>query len=82
MPGDHFLHIGLYAYRAGFLQEYVRWAPCRIEQLESLEQLRALWYGHRIHVGLATMPTEGGVDTEQDLMRVEARLKARSTDRG
>lgn len=82
VPGHHFLHIGLYAYRAGFLQEYVRWEPSRIEQLESLEQLRALWYGHRIHVGRAAMAMEGGVDTEQDLVRVEARLRARSTGRG
>jgi 3-deoxy-manno-octulosonate cytidylyltransferase (CMP-KDO synthetase) len=72
---DHFLHIGLYAYRAGFLREYVRCAPCRIEQLESLEQLRALWYGHRIHVAVTAAAMEGGVDTESDLERVEARLR-------
>jgi 3-deoxy-manno-octulosonate cytidylyltransferase (CMP-KDO synthetase) len=75
MAGDHFLHIGLYAYRAGFLREFVRCTPCRIEQLESLEQLRALWYGHRIHVAVAAAAMEGGVDTEQDLARVEARLQ-------
>jgi len=79
--GDYLLHIGLYAYRAGFLQEYVRQAPCRIEQLESLEQLRALWYGHRIHVAAAAVPMEGGVDTEQDLARVEAHLTKRSASR-
>lgn len=76
--GEYSLHVGLYAYRAGFLQEYVRWAPCPIEQLESLEQLRALWYGHRIHVAAAAVAMEGGVDTEQDLARVEARLKSDS----
>ncbi|MGX9080151.1 cytidylyltransferase domain-containing protein, partial [Klebsiella pneumoniae] len=43
-------HIGIYAYRAGFIQRYVDWAPSVLEQVEALEQLRVLWYGEKIHV--------------------------------
>ncbi len=67
-------HIGLYAYRAGFLQRYVAWAPSPLELAESLEQLRVLWYGERIKVGLATEEPGAGVDTAQDLARVTALL--------
>ncbi|WP_110664906.1 3-deoxy-manno-octulosonate cytidylyltransferase [Salinicola halophilus] len=63
-------HIGLYAYRAGFLAEYVSWSPAPIEQLEQLEQLRALYQGHRIQVATVTEPYPGGVDTPEDLERV------------
>ena len=46
--GDHYQrHIGIYAYRAGFIQRYVDWAPSLLEQIEALEQLRVLWYGRR-----------------------------------
>jgi 3-deoxy-D-manno-octulosonate cytidylyltransferase len=46
--GDHYQrHIGIYAYRAGFIQRYVDWAPSVLEQVEALEQLRVLWYGRR-----------------------------------
>ena len=72
---DYFRHIGLYAYRCGFLHEYVDRAACRLEQLESLEQLRALWYGYRIHVAHAVVEPEAGVDTEEDLLRVEGVLR-------
>jgi 3-deoxy-manno-octulosonate cytidylyltransferase (CMP-KDO synthetase) len=71
---DYFHHIGLYAYRAGFLREYVRQPPCQAETLESLEQLRALWYGYRIYVAEASARMEGGVDTEEDFLRVERLL--------
>ena len=75
-PNAEYLHhIGLYAYRAGFLREYVQRPPCQLEQLESLEQLRALWYGYRIHVAEAKAPMGGGVDTEEDLVRVEGLLR-------
>ena len=67
-------HIGLYAYRAGFVREFVGLAPAPLEQIESLEQLRALWHGRRIHVSLATEPPPAGVDTPEDLARVEALL--------
>ncbi len=71
--GRHFRHIGLYAYRAGFLRRFVEWGSCPLERSESLEQLRALWHGGRIHVDLACEPPGHGVDTEEDLARA-ARL--------
>lgn len=71
----YYRHIGLYAYRAGFLRDYVNQSPCDAEQLESLEQLRALWYGHRIHVAEAMAETVAGVDTEEDFVRVEEILR-------
>ncbi|AGH37961.1 3-deoxy-manno-octulosonate cytidylyltransferase 1 [Bibersteinia trehalosi USDA-ARS-USMARC-188] len=63
-------HIGIYAYRAGFVKQYVAWQPTQLEQLESLEQLRALWYGEKIHLELAKQAPEVGVDTAEDLARV------------
>ena len=70
----HFRHIGLYAYRAGFVRRYVTWPPCALEQVESLEQLRVLWNGYGIHVAVATEAPGHGVDTENDLRRVEQLL--------
>ncbi|MEO5343857.1 MAG: 3-deoxy-manno-octulosonate cytidylyltransferase, partial [Gammaproteobacteria bacterium SHHR-1] len=49
-------HIGLYAYRAGFLQRYLNWPASPLEQAESLEQLRVLWHGGRIHVSSTAVP--------------------------
>jgi len=69
-------HIGLYAYRAGFIREYVGWSSAPIEQDESLEQLRTLWYGRRIHVSMVAEAPPGGVDTPQDLQRVRDLLGA------
>ena len=66
-----FRHIGLYAYRAGFVREYVQWPVAPIEQDEALEQLRVLWNGHRIFVSFAEDAPPAGVDTAQDLERVE-----------
>ncbi|MCT8467986.1 3-deoxy-manno-octulosonate cytidylyltransferase [Chromohalobacter canadensis] len=63
-------HIGLYAYRAGFLAEYVDWLPSPLEQLEQLEQLRAMHHGHRIQVALASEAHPAGVDTQEDLDRI------------
>ena len=60
-------HIGIYAYRAGFLRTYGQLAPCQIEQAESLEQLRALYHGYRIGVTITADAPPSGVDTEQDL---------------
>lgn len=65
-------HIGLYAYRAGFLRDFSQWMPAPIEQLEQLEQLRALYHGHAIQVALAEVTPPGGVDTQEDLERVRA----------
>jgi 3-deoxy-manno-octulosonate cytidylyltransferase (CMP-KDO synthetase) len=69
-------HIGLYAFRAGFLKRYVAWEPSPLELAESLEQLRVLWHGERILVGVATEEPGPGVDTAQDLARVAERLAA------
>ena len=63
-------HIGIYAYRAKFVNQYIRWQPTVLEKLESLEKLRALWYGEKIHVELAKEAPQVGVDTLEDLERV------------
>lgn len=76
---EHYRHIGLYAYRAGFIKEYVQWPQCTLEALESLEQLRVLWHGHRIHVGVAAEPPGHGVDTAGDLERVRGLLNPDNT---
>jgi 3-deoxy-manno-octulosonate cytidylyltransferase (CMP-KDO synthetase) len=60
-------HIGLYAYRAGFLRLFTRLPASPIEGTESLEQLRALWHGHRVAVHVTDLPPGPGVDTPQDL---------------
>lgn len=67
-------HIGIYAYRAGFLQDFVAWGPCWLENTECLEQLRALWHGVRIHVADALEAPPAGVDTQEDLDRVRQLL--------
>ncbi|MBD8203878.1 3-deoxy-manno-octulosonate cytidylyltransferase [Pseudomonas viridiflava] len=69
-------HIGIYAYRAGFLHDFVRWGPCMLENTENLEQLRALWNGVRIHVADALEAPPAGVDTPEDLERVRRLLEA------
>jgi 3-deoxy-manno-octulosonate cytidylyltransferase (CMP-KDO synthetase) len=63
-------HLGLYAYRAGFLRQFVGWAPAPLEACESLEQLRALWHGARIRLAVACEAPGPGVDTPEDLERV------------
>ncbi len=73
---DHYLrHIGIYAYRAGFIKQYVRWQPTALEQIESLEQLRVLWYGEKIHVEPALEVPAVGVDTAEDLAKVRSLLE-------
>ena len=69
-------HIGIYAYRAAFLHRYVNWKPAPLEELERLEQLRALYHGERIHLAIATEPVPAGVDTEADLQAVRAMLRS------
>ncbi len=73
---EHYRHIGLYAYRAGFLRQYVNWPTCHLEEMESLEQLRALWHGQRIHVAEAVQTPPAGVDTARDLDVVRAHFTA------
>lgn len=63
-------HIGIYGYRVGFLRQFPSLAQAPTEQAESLEQLRALWHGHRIAVHLTDRAPGAGVDTPQDLERV------------
>lgn len=70
--GNWYRHIGIYAYRTRFLHEYVTWQPAPIEQLEQLEQLRALYNSVGIHVAQASSPVPGGVDTQGDLDAVRA----------
>lgn len=65
-------HIGIYGYRAGFLQRFTALAPSPLEQTESLEQLRALWHGHPIAVHISLSRPGPGVDTPEDLARVRA----------
>ena len=67
-------HIGIYAYRVGFLRAFAALPPSTLERVESLEQLRALENGHRIAVELAPEPFPPGIDTPEDLARAEARL--------
>ncbi|MFV0477451.1 MAG: 3-deoxy-manno-octulosonate cytidylyltransferase [Parahaliea sp.] len=65
-----FRHIGIYAYRTRFLHRYVGWQAAPAEQLEQLEQLRALYNGVKIHVSEACERVPGGVDTPADLERL------------
>jgi 3-deoxy-manno-octulosonate cytidylyltransferase (CMP-KDO synthetase) len=67
-------HYGLYAYRVSFLRTFPTLAAAPIETFEALEQLRALWHGHRIVVEIAAGTPAPGVDTEDDLARVRALL--------
>lgn len=61
-------HIGLYAYRAAFLKQYITWSMSSVEQLEQLEQLRVLMHGHKIAIAQADGRSPIGVDTEEDLI--------------
>ena len=76
LQGDHqrpvqaYRHIGIYAYRAGFVSRYAAWPACALEQSEQLEQLRALWRGERIAVCEAEELPGPGVDTAEDLETV------------
>ena len=69
-------HLGIYAYRGGFLKRYIAEPPCALEKTEKLEQLRALWMGARIAV-VKTADEGVGVDTPEDAKRVEAILSSK-----
>lgn len=73
--GEWLRHIGIYAYRAEFLRRFSTLPPGRLEQVESLEQLRVLEAGHRIAVALTPAPFPPGVDTPEDLARAEILLQ-------
>ncbi|MFZ7157520.1 3-deoxy-manno-octulosonate cytidylyltransferase [Avibacterium gallinarum] len=74
LQSQYLRHIGIYAYRAGFIKQYVQWQPSALENIESLEQLRVLWYGEKIHIDLAKEVPAVGVDTPEDLEKVRAIL--------
>lgn len=76
-PAPVLRHIGLYAYRAGFLSRFPQLQPSPLEQAEMLEQLRVLWHGFAIAVHVTQQPPEGGVDTPGDLERVRLHLAQR-----
>ena len=69
-------HIGIYAYRAGFLQRYSEMDVSPLETIESLEQLRVLWHGYPIAVEITREAPAAGVDTQEDLDRVRVAFKA------
>lgn len=71
-PKAAYRHIGIYAYRVGFLKTYAQLTVSPLETIESLEQLRVLYHGYNIAVTIAAEAPEGGVDTPEDLSRVRA----------
>jgi 3-deoxy-manno-octulosonate cytidylyltransferase (CMP-KDO synthetase) len=81
LPSDtlYLRHVGLYAYRASVLGRLAEAPPAPAEEAESLEQLRALHMGMQIHVALCEHVPGHGVDTEQDLERLEAALASSGT---
>ena len=72
-------HIGIYAYRVGFLRQFPHLQQAPIETLEALEQLRALWHGYRIAVHISMQAPGPGVDTLEDLERVRKLFLAHAT---
>ncbi len=70
-----FRHVGLYAYRTGFLKSYPQLETCQIELQEALEQLRAMYHGYRIKVEIAQESAGIGVDTPADLEKARRLLK-------
>jgi 3-deoxy-manno-octulosonate cytidylyltransferase (CMP-KDO synthetase) len=69
-------HIGIYGYRAGFVRKFPSLPPAPVEATEALEQLRALWHGHRIAVHVTDAAPGPGIDTPEDLARVRALFAA------
>lgn len=72
----HYRHIGMYAYRVGFLKRYCQWQSSPLEQIEALEQLRILWNGEPVLVKIVQNTPPAGIDTPEDLIRVEKILLA------
>ncbi len=69
-------HLGIYAYRVALLNQFVHWEPAPLEKIEALEQLRILFYGQKIHVDIACEPVPAGVDTPEDLDKIQAIIAA------
>lgn len=78
MPASY-RHIGLYAYRTGFLRRFVEWPVCALEAAERLEQLRALYYGATIMVAVTEQALLPGIDTREDLQRFRSMIDSRTT---
>ena len=76
---NHYHHIGIYAYKAKTILDYLEREQPEIERCESLEQLRLLHYGMKIAVAITDNPPECGVDTPEDLLRVNEIIKAKET---
>jgi 3-deoxy-manno-octulosonate cytidylyltransferase (CMP-KDO synthetase) len=74
IPAGVYRHVGLYGYRAGLLRDYVSWSPSPWEGIEQLEQLRVLFHGERIQLGLLDQALPPAVDTEADVSAIEAIL--------
>ena len=72
-------HVGMYAYRVQFLQSFVTWEPSALEQLECLEQLRALHHGICIRVGIIDEPAAPGIDTPEDLVWANNRNREKNS---
>ena len=72
---NSYRHIGIYAYRASFVQQYIDYEPSPLEEIEMLEQLRVLWYGHKIAVAKAKEIPGPGIDTPADLAKAKALLE-------
>lgn len=72
-------HLGLYAYRVGFIQKYLEMDGCPEEDIEKLEQLRILWFGSKVHVAVTEKQNNIGVDTEDDLQLVRQLMAKKKT---
>lgn len=72
---DHYQrHLGIYAYRVSFLNAYSEMPQCHLETLEKLEQLRAMYHGHKIHIQQAVKLPGPGIDTPEDLQKIHTIL--------
>jgi 3-deoxy-manno-octulosonate cytidylyltransferase (CMP-KDO synthetase) len=79
-PRVAYRHIGLYAYRAGFVGRYCAWGPCPLEEVEQLEQLRVLWHGERIAVCITDEAPPKSIDTPEDLERARRHYRTNKDD--
>jgi len=71
-------HLGIYAYRVSLLKAFATWSAPALERIESLEQLRILWYGHRIYVEEACEVPPKGIDTKEDLQEAQRSYNERA----
>jgi 3-deoxy-manno-octulosonate cytidylyltransferase (CMP-KDO synthetase) len=76
---SYFKHLGLYAYRVGYLKKFTATPPCELERSESLEQLRALYTGEKIYIDEACAPAGIGIDTEEDLNKARQQFETSSS---